>query len=274
MKMKKVIAALDNSPAASAVVATAASLASLFGAEVDPIHVVDGDDALAVRAAESVGLDLRRLRGPALRVLIDAADGEDVVAVVVGTRSLPLASRPVGATALKLITSLVKPVVIVPPDARRPGTLKRVLVPLEGTVSSSLAPKALVELAPDANLEIIVLHVHDATTLPAFTDQPQHEGSAWRDEFVARYCPWGIGGVTVELRVGRREEEILRAAVETKSDLIALGWAQELAGGRAPVVRETLERGHIPVLLLPVHVGKQRTNERGKSWNSLQLSRA
>jgi nucleotide-binding universal stress UspA family protein len=271
--MRRVIAALDNSPAASVVAATAASLASLFGAEVDAVHVEDGHDALAVRAAESVGLDLRRLHGPTLHVLIEVAEAEDVVAVVVGTRSLPLASRPVGATALSLITSLMKPVVVVPPDARRPGALKRVLVPLEGTVSSSLAPKALIELARDANLEVVVLHVHGATTLPAFTDQPQHEGSAWRDEFIARYCPWGIGGVTVELRVGRREEEILRAAVETKSDLIALGWAQELAGGRAPVVRETLERGHIPVLLLPVHVGTQRTNGREKSWNSLQLSR-
>src|SRR6266545_4020420 len=99
------------------------------------------------------------------------------------------------------------------------------------------SPKALIELAQDASVEIVVLHVHDATTLPAFTDQPQHQARAWGEEFVARYCPWGVGNVRVELRVGRREEEILAAASETESDLIALGWAQELATGRAPVVR-------------------------------------
>jgi hypothetical protein len=34
--------------------------------------------------------------------------------------------------------------------------------------------------------------------------------------------------------------------------LIVLAWAQELAPGRASVVRETLRRGTIPVLLVPV----------------------
>lgn len=34
--------------------------------------------------------------------------------------------------------------------------------------------------------------------------------------------------------------------------MIALGWAQELAEGRAAVVREALERSRVPVLLVPV----------------------
>ena len=55
----------------------------------------------------------------------------------------------------------------------------------------------------------------------------------------------------MQVRLGRREEEILRAVNETEPDLVALGWAQELAAGRAPVVRELLERGRIPVLLVP-----------------------
>jgi hypothetical protein len=31
-------------------------------------------------------------------------------------------------------------------------------------------------------------------------------------------------------------------------------WAQELEAGRAPVVRAALERGRVPVMLVPVHV--------------------
>jgi nucleotide-binding universal stress UspA family protein len=146
--------------------------------------------------------------------------------------------------------------------------MKRVLVPLEGTVGTSLAPKRLIELARDAEIEVVALHVHDAETLPAFTDQPQHEAAAWREEFVARYCPWGIGEVSMQVRLGRREEEILRAASETQADLVALGWAQELAGGRAPVVRELLERGHTPVLLVPVElVRNNQPTKRRRSWN-------
>jgi len=271
--VKRVIAALDNSLAARAVLATAGSLARLFGAELEAVHVGEDHDRIASSEAASRALELRKLTGPTVPALVEVAEDEDVVALVVGTRRLPLGGRPVGATALELITSLLKPVVVVPPDAARPGVLRRVLVPLEGTSSTSLAPKALIELAQDANVEIVVLHVHDAATLPAFTDQLQHQARAWGEEFVARYCPWGVGKVSVEQRVGRRGEEILATAYETESDLIALGWAQELAAGRAPVVREVLERGRIPVLLVPVHLAAQAAGERRESWNSSRSSR-
>ena len=138
------------------------------------------------------------------------------------------------------------------------------------TTSTSLAPKGIIELARHASLDVVVLHVHDATSLPAFTDQPQHQARAWGEEFLARYCPWGIGEIRLELRVGRREEEILAAAEETESHLIALGWSQELASGRAPVIREVLERGRIPVLLVPVHLAGTAKSESEESWNSLR----
>jgi nucleotide-binding universal stress UspA family protein len=266
--VKKVIAALDNSLATGAVLATAGNFARVLGAELEAVHVGEDRDQIASSEATSAGVELRNLSGPIVAALVEAAAAEDVVALVVGTRRMPLGDRPVGATAVEVITSLLKPVVVVPPDAARPVALRRVLVPLEGTVSTSLAPRALIELAQDANVEIVVVHVHDAATLPAFTDQPQHEARAWAEEFVARYCPWGVGKVTVELRVGRRQEEILAAANETEADLIALGWAQELAAGRAPVVREVLERGHIPVLLVPVHTAAQSARKKGASWNS------
>lgn len=274
--MKKVIAALDNSLAARSVVATATSLASLFSARVEAVHVgEDGDGTrIAADAAAAADLELRMLEGPTVAALVRAAEHGDVVALVVGTRGLPMGGRAIGSTALEVITSLMKPVVVVPPSAARPGPFKRVLVPLEGTVSTSLAPRSLVELADDADVEVVVLHVHDADTLPAFTDQPQHEGTAWRDEFVARYCPWGVGKVSMQVRLGRREEEILRAAAETKSDLVALGWAQELAAGRAPVVRELLERGRIPVLLVPMQLVRDSPKTRRRSWSNSHSSPA
>ena len=267
--MKKVIAALDNSLAAGTVLATAANIGRLFGAEVEALHVGDGD-GIARDEAAAAGLRLRRVSGPTVPALVEAAAAEDVAALVVGTRRLPIGGRPVGATALEVITSLLKPIVVVPPDAPRRGALQRVLVPLEGTTSTSLAPKGIIELARHASLDVVVLHVHDATSLPAFTDQPQHQARAWGEEFLARYCPWGIGEIRLELRVGRREEEILAAAEETESHLIALGWSQELASGRAPVIREVLERGRIPVLLVPVHLAGTAKSESEESWNSLR----
>jgi nucleotide-binding universal stress UspA family protein len=266
--MKKVIAAVDNSLATRTVLSTAANLAALFAAEVEAIHVITDGDRIARQEAAALRVPFRSVAGQIVPALVEAAAGDEVAALVLGTRSHP--GRPIGSTAIEVITSSLKPVVVVPPDAERLDSLRRVLVPLEGTTSTSLAPKGIIELAHDAEVEVVVLHVHDADSLPAFTDQPQHEARAWKEEFVARYCPWGIGKISLELRVGRREEEILAVAAETQSQLIALGWSQELAAGRAPVISRVLERGRLPVLLVPVHVVGRTGKGEETSWNSLQ----
>jgi nucleotide-binding universal stress UspA family protein len=272
--MRKVIAALDNSLAARAVLATAGNLAQLFDATVEALHVGEDGDRIARDAAAAAGLQLHRVGGPTVPALVDAAAADDVAALVVGTRRLPIGGRPVGTTALDVITSLLKPVAVVPPDAVPRSALRRVLVPLEGTTATSLAPKGIIELAHDTDLEIVVVHVHDAAKLPSFTDQPQHQVRAWAVEFVARFCPWGIGKVSVELRVGRPAAEILAAAEEMDVELVALGWSQEIDWGRAPVVRELLERGRIPVLLVPVRVAQTGDKPREESWNRSQSSLA
>jgi hypothetical protein len=43
---------------------------------------------------------------------------------------------------------------------------------------------------------------------------------------------------------------------------VALGWSQDLAEGRAPVVRAALERAKLPVLLVPVVTLEHETAER------------
>jgi hypothetical protein len=119
-----------------------------------------------------------------------------------------------------------------------------VLVPLEGTTSSSLAPRSIIELAAGRDVEVIALHV----------DGVEEDDEGWTREFLARYCPWGIGNVRLEWRAGPREELVPLVAEESHSDLIVLGWAQQLSDGRAPVVRAALERSKIPVMLVPVSV--------------------
>lgn len=267
---RRVIAAVDNSLAAGPVLSIAADLGGLFAADVDALHVCENGDRIARQEAARAGLVLRSLAGATVPALVNAASEDDVAVLVVGTRALPAGGRPIGSTALEVITSLLKPVVVVPPNAEIKSPLRRVLVPLEGTTSTSLAPKGIIELARDADVDVVVLHVHETDGLPAFTDQPQHEARAWGEEFMARYCPWGIRRISFELRVGRRGEEILAAAEDTESQLIALGWSQELAPGRAPVIREVLERGRTPVLLVPVHLAARLERRGQTSWNRLR----
>jgi nucleotide-binding universal stress UspA family protein len=273
--MTKVIAALDNSLAARPVAAAGMALAQLLGSEVEALHVSENGNGVAVNAAAAAGLELRTCGGGTVARLIEAGSAEDVVAMVVGACGMPGRARPVGTTALELLAALPKPLLVVPPETA-PRPLRRLLVPLEGTLSTSAAPEAIFELADGFELDVVVLHVHDEASIPLFNDQRQHETREWAREFVARYCPWGVGDVRLETRVGRRDEEILRAAEEFEADLIALGWAQELAPGRAPVVRAVLERGHVPVLLVPVSTAAARAasvpkEESWSSWPSLRV---
>jgi nucleotide-binding universal stress UspA family protein len=261
-EVTRIVAAIDNSLAAQPVLELAERLAELFDAEVDAVHVaVDGQDVVQ-SAATAAGLEVRTLSGDVVEALAAETKPDDVAAMVLGSRGLPHSPRRVGQTAFSVLESTEKPLAVVPPVAR-PERLERVLVPLEGTVSSSLAPRRVIELAQGAQFDVVVLHVHDEDSLPAFTDQPQHETAAWGDEFLARYCPWGIGDVRFEVRVGRPDEEVLRTAEETGADLIALGWSQTLAGGRGPIVRAVLERGRVPVLLIPVDQVRRHESARG-----------
>lgn len=275
--MKKVIAALDNSLASRPVVATAIGLSRLLGAEPELLHVVEGGDRIARGAADAAGRQLETLPGPVVERLLERSRSEDVVATVVGARGTPGGRRPLGRTALALATALEKPVVVVPPHARPPEVLRKVLVPVEGELSASLTPRAIVQLGCESELEVVVLHVLEEEALPSFTDQPQHEREAWAGEFLRRYCPWGIGRIQFEARVGGSDVLVPLVAEEANVDLIALGWTQELAEGRAPVVRAVLSRGRTPVLLVPVtrdvNQSKSTTEEEEKPWSSLHLSR-
>lgn len=250
--MTKVLAAVDNSLVCKAVLETARALGEVLNAEVEALHVGDGADRTVTAAAANASVPLRFASGRVADVLEEAGVAEEVAAMVIGGRGMPSDPRPLGSTALAVATSVLKPVVVVPPDFAPPSALRRVLIPLEGTVSTSLAPRSIIEVAGEAELDVVVLHVHDVESLPSFTDQPQHEGAAWAREFLARYCPWGVGHVEFETRIGNSAAVVPEVAAECGCDLIALGWSQDLGPGRATVVRAVLERAGVPVLLVPV----------------------
>jgi nucleotide-binding universal stress UspA family protein len=248
----RVLAALDDSARASPVSEFAVALGRVLGATVDALHVRSDGFSLARAAAASVGIALRVEDGePRVRLRIEAEAG-DVVATVLGRSREPTAG-PVGAIARELLTTLPRPVGVVPVDSPHPARLRRVLVPLEGTVSTSLAPRQTIGLARGAGLEIVIVHVLDLASVPMFTDQPHHEMAAWTAEFLARYCPCPPEDVRLETRIGEPSQQIVQVAHDIDADVIALGWAQELATGRAPIVSVALE-ANVPVFLIPVRV--------------------
>jgi nucleotide-binding universal stress UspA family protein len=250
--MTKVIAAIDETSSAERVLATGKAVARLFGATVEAVHVCEDGSELASRECKTAAVPLQLLRGDVIASLTAIGSLPEVTALVLGTRDLPSRSTPLGSTALEVIAAVEKPVVLVPPRGTAPRRIRQVLLPLEGTRPTSMAPASVLEVARGAAVDLLALHVLDESNLPLFTDQPQHETDAWAKEFVARYCPNGLRSVRLALRVGTPDAAILAAAEETGADLVVLGWHQRLVPGRAAVVRALLERGTFPLLLVPI----------------------
>jgi nucleotide-binding universal stress UspA family protein len=190
----------------------------------------------------------RVLEAPVEPALFDALNAPEVIAAVIGARATTSGRWPVGRTALHVIEHLDKPVVVVPPEAVTPTTIRRLLVPLEGAEASSRS--VLEQLRPllVAEVELVVLHVFTDATLPTMLDRPHRDLEILGREFLTRHFPHAT---RIELRLGPVAARVAEVSEEHGADLIVLSWSQDSSAGRAQVVREVLGASSLPVLLLP-----------------------
>ena len=249
--MSKVIAAVDDSPIALAVVGTGEAVATLFGSALEVVHVCEGNEDAVRASLISSGREVRLLSGPVTSAIAEAAAAADVAAVVLGAGGGRPGGPIVGSSAEQLITSVPIPVVVVPARASAPSRIRRILVPLDGMRTASDALRRTVGLSVQPDVRFIALHVHTQTSLPMFSDQPHHEVRAWSAEFLRRHALPISATAPLRVRVGQAGDEVLSVAAQEGVDLIVLGWGQDLSAGRAAVVRSTLLRATVPVLLVP-----------------------
>jgi nucleotide-binding universal stress UspA family protein len=254
--MNTVLAAIDDSAAAQPVLATALAVAPLLDATVQALHVSADEDGgrTAEAAAGAAGIPLRRASGDPLRQITLHVDDDDVQALVVGTRASPAGRHPAGHLALAVADNVVKPVIVVPPEAELRAPFTRVLIAMKGTPHTARDLYRTIQVASRADLELVVVHVDDQQSIPSFSDQVQYDTGAYAKEFLARYCP-GAPDARVVFRVGHPVDEILGTAAETDPDMLAVGWPRHDRERRGEVAREILNRSHIPVLLVAVSSG-------------------
>jgi len=250
----KVIAALDTSAAAPAVMATARAVADRLAAGLEALHARRGGAARTPRriaaTAAPHGADLVVVDGPAIPAIVDAAAHGDVV-VVIGARGTSQGKLPAGHTALAVTAAARCPVIVTPPTT--PITdVRHVLVPLEGTVEAHAAADLLARFA-EHGVQIVPLHVFMPSTVPSFWDQPHHAAPAWSADFLSRFGPRDADDL--RLRSGDVAEALLEVVGSASIDLVALTWSQDLSAEHAPVVRAMLARSPVPILLVPVHRG-------------------
>lgn len=247
--MSRIVAAIDNSAAARPVLAMARALSVALGGVVEAVHVSEDGDETVRSMAEAAGVDLRTLSGDPAEVLESFVSEDDVLALVLGARRGLSGARRTGHLALHLASRTDKPVVTVPPDARAPQRLRKVLVAMEGSPNKVRALQRSIEISTTAGLEIVVVHVDEE--IPAFTDQVQHEAAAYAREFFARHLI-GAPHVTLELRIGVPAVEVVGAAESIGAELIAVGWPHTSDPARGAVAREIVERSPVPVLLVAI----------------------
>jgi len=243
--MTKVIAAVDDSAIAAAVLGCAHPLAELLGAQVEAVTVTDAHGETAAATAARAGVPFRAVPGDPLAVLVSLADEGDVIAFVVGQRSHP-GTGPTGHLALGLAAAVLQPVLVVPAGAAVPSRFHRVLVAMAGVPGRGRQLGRALRLVSTEDLELIVLHVDDESSLPLFSDHAVYDTEAYAEEFLARFVP-GTRAARLELRVGSPVEEVLRLCEAERPDAIAMGWPHDHAG---VVPQRVLERSPAPVLLV------------------------
>jgi nucleotide-binding universal stress UspA family protein len=171
--------------------------------------------------------------------------------------------RMLGTAALSVLQGASCPVVLVPP-ARGPAPwhLHHVIVPHDGTPTTSAALHPAAELAEHGRAELLVAHVTNGRaasaepgSLPAphYVDQPQHEWPAWTNEFIKRLacvCPLGSVRVRMNLAHGDPAAEILRLSETQATDLIVIAWRGRWEMPRAAILKEILREAPCPIMVV------------------------
>lgn len=250
LEIRRVVAALDDSDAATAVAAVTRAIATVLGTPAHAIHIRENGGRTARAVAESAQLPYEVHEGNVVDLLVGRARVGDLI--VLGSQDRPRPGIPFGHIARQVMTRCDTPIVIVPPNPIRVEAEPVLLIPLDGTVDSAPTLHAVCEIFHDARCDVVTLYVFEDETLPPFGDHTQYETEAWLSEFVARHCE-SAPDVHVEVRVGNPIDHVLAVADDHHASYIVVGWKRRLEPGHARVLQGLLERSHVPFVLVPLH---------------------
>lgn len=254
--MSVVLAFLDGKKIAAAVLDMAVCVGDLCARDVEVVHVHDGTPETLETPetlAEKAGLTVRILDPPPGQALVAALSERRTRAAAIGARSTPDGRQPLGATARYVLGLASKPLFVVPPGASIPDRLERILIPLEGDAASALPVVTAAASLLGPSVELVVLHVFTATTLPAMVDRPEYDLDIVGSEFLTRHFPFANRIILRPGQVDRRVHEVVR---EFDVGLVALVWKQRMEKNKAPIVRAVLGSSPVPTLLIPLGMGE------------------
>jgi nucleotide-binding universal stress UspA family protein len=271
----RVLVALDGSPVAATALPVASVVAAQLGATLEILYVRTPADPIEDPRRE-LRLDGAQTNvvvvdsdDPA-RAILGATQSSRVQLLVMTTHGRRIEpGRDLGHVANAVVAGATQPILLVRPEAAvgvdKPSELRHLLVPLDGTPTTSSVLRPMADLARRLGASVDLLHVvSPGQELPAevgsisgprYVDQPQHEWPAWSGEVAARVAAAGTElpddiPVQVFLVHGSIGKEITDFARERHIDAIAAACRSGLQPGRAPVLRAILAHTPCPILLV------------------------
>jgi nucleotide-binding universal stress UspA family protein len=175
-----------------------------------------------VPGADSVERRAVAVRGPAARVLVEAA--RDAALLVVGTRGHGALSRAVLGSVSSSVAHLARgSVAVVPASAELDAPVRRVLVGVDHSPQSSAALRWAVDEAELHDARLVPVHVHQhIVTGEECVDLPALEQSE-RASLAAAAAAAGAASCTVEADVVIGHPAAALEALASPADLLVVG---------------------------------------------------
>jgi nucleotide-binding universal stress UspA family protein len=264
---------LDGSVHARAALSVARALAQLVDATLHLVHI--GESTLPSRELlHKLGLATDDVRG----AVVEQAGGDAAAGIVGLARAqtcvyivmCPYTGQQepgdeLGGVARGVLQLASCPIVLVPPaQDQRPWHLRHIVLPHDGTPTTTAALGPALELARRADAELLVLHMAGARaappaepgtiTPPQYEDQAHHEWPTWASEFLQRACCVNpseeMPRLRLTLAVGDPGPEIIRTARGYRADLVVLGWHSDPESDKPPVAKAVIREMPCPLLML------------------------
>lgn len=251
-----ILVALDCGSLSAEVLASAQAVAAAAGWPLRALHVDEPGEPVA-DCSIVLGGQITRVRGEAGAEILRAAAAPGVSVVALGLRSEE--GFGVGHVARRLLEQTACMLLVVRPGMLVPGRLRRILVPLEGSPSTSAAMRVADDAFCARGREIVMVHVVTGDTpdepgsmpAPRFMDQEHYEWVAWQEEFAMRFSQCSKGGRhRVCVRVGEPGQTIIEEARDVRAELVVASWRGDLAGDRAAHLKHLLAASPCPLLLV------------------------
>jgi nucleotide-binding universal stress UspA family protein len=268
MASSVILVPLDGSEPALMTLPVARGLAEIERAELQFVHVtgselpdVDLPTRLKLPSVHRHAIQ-HRIGEPAEQILQLAEEIKPRL-IVMCKFTAGDAGKTLGGTSTKVLRNAHCPVVLVSPkDGLASWRLHHILVPHDGTPTTSAALRPAAELAERSGAELLIVHVTGAGAAPSepgslttsrYLDQSHHEWPAWTEEFMKRFasmCPLNRLHVRLLLARGDAAAETVRLAKTQSMDLVVLAWRGKWEGERAATLKKILREAHCPIMVV------------------------